>query len=63
MILEKPNFAYWLDRGHQHTDDLLPLLKPSVAQALEVYRVSREVNNPEQEGARLIQPEETERLL
>jgi len=63
VILEEPNLAYWLDRGHQHTDDLVPLLKPSNPQDLEVYRVSREVNNPEQEGSRLIQPEEDPSLF
>jgi len=63
VILDQENFDTWLDRGHQQTDDLLPLLKPSDPSPLEVYRVSREVNNPEQEGARLIQPEEEQQLF
>lgn len=62
VILEKPSLAYWLDRGHQHTDDLLPLLRPCDPQELEVYRVSREVNNPAQDGARLIRPETDNKL-
>jgi putative SOS response-associated peptidase YedK len=57
VILEPANYGIWLDRGHQHTDDLLPLLRPSPAEDLEVYRVDREVNNPQKEGPRLIQPE------
>ncbi len=63
VLLDQENFDKWLDRGHQHTDDLLPMLKPSDPLPLEVYRVSREVNNPEQEGARLIQPEEEQQLF
>jgi len=63
VILEPKDFALWLDRGHQHTADLLPLLKPCDPQLLEVYRVSREVNNPQQEGARLIQAEESDELF
>lgn len=57
VILAPTDFAAWLDRAQQHPDDLLPLLRPSPAEDLEVYRVSREVNNPQQDGPRLIQPE------
>jgi putative SOS response-associated peptidase YedK len=63
VILDPRDFDTWLDRGHQHTDDLLPLLKLCDPQALQVYRVSREVNNPQQDGARLIQPEESDELF
>jgi putative SOS response-associated peptidase YedK len=57
VILEPPDYATWLARGHQHVDDLLPLLRPSPPDVLEAYRVGREVNNPQQDGPRLIQPE------
>lgn len=57
VILDPANYGIWLDRNHQHTDDLMALLRPCDPDLLEVYPVSREVNNPQNEGARLIQPE------
>jgi putative SOS response-associated peptidase YedK len=58
VILDPADFAAWLDRGHQHTADLLPLLRPCPADWLEVYPVSRDVNNPQHEGRALIQRED-----
>lgn len=58
VILDASNYAIWLDRNHQHTDDLDALLRPCDPDLLEVYAVSREVNNPQKDGPRLIQPQD-----
>lgn len=63
VILDRKDFAHWLDRSEQHSKDVLPLLKPCEPQVLEVYPVSREVNNPQHDGPRLIQSEEAEGLF
>lgn len=63
VILDASSFAYWLDRGHQHTDDLAPLLKPSDPQDLEVYPVGKEVNNPQKDGADLLKKLPQDSLL
>lgn len=63
VILQPGDFAAWLDRGHQHTDDLLPLLIPCDPRLLEVYPVGREVNNPQHDSPALIEPVESGELF
>ena len=63
VILEQPDFAIWLNRGHQHSDDLLPLLKPSDPQALTLYPVSPKVNNPQHDDISLTEAVASESLF
>lgn len=57
VILDPADFGHWLDRNHQHTDDLQPLLAPCPDDWLEAYPVSRDVNNPQHDGRALIEPQ------
>ena len=57
VIIAPADFDRWLDRNHQRTDDLAPLLKPCPDDWLERYPVSREVNNPQHDSRALIEPQ------
>ena len=55
VILEPKDYATWLNAAPT-TELLLPLLKPLSADQMEAYRVSKSVNNPRNQGEKLIEP-------
>lgn len=63
VILRTDDIDCWLDRHQQHSDPILPLLRPCDPSLLQVYPVAREVNNPQHDDARLIEPLANEGLL
>ena len=63
VILSQSQFHPWLDRTHQHTQDLLPWLQPSASVDLEVYPIDRAVNNPQHDYAELTEPVANDQLL
>jgi len=56
VILPPAAYARWLDPAPLEPAELLPLLVPFPAEALEAYPVSLAVNNPRNQGAELMQP-------
>jgi putative SOS response-associated peptidase YedK len=46
VILPQPEYQMWLDPRPKPPSELLPLLRPYMAQDLEAYPVSRLVNSP-----------------
>jgi putative SOS response-associated peptidase YedK len=54
VILDPVDFATWLDRHRQHPDDLLGLLRACPEEWLEVYPVSKAVNNPRSDAPELL---------
>lgn len=57
-ILLPEEIDEWLDPGNEDTNSLQELLRPYPNDAIRYYQVSREVNNPRNDGAHLIEPEE-----
>jgi putative SOS response-associated peptidase YedK len=55
VILAPEDYATWL-RTDQTTEWLLPLLKPFSADQMDAYPVSKLVNNPRNQGEKLIEP-------
>ncbi len=58
VILERKNYAYWLDRKNQDAEQLRQLLVPYPAEMMEMYEVCPRVNNPRNEGPRCAEPKE-----
>ena len=56
VIIDKADFAVWLDPANQDTKQLDTLLLPNDQAAMQIYLVSSEVNNPRHDTARLIEP-------
>ena len=56
VILHPEDEALWLDRSITNASDLLPLLIPYPADAMEAYAVSRSVNAPTMDDPELIVP-------
>lgn len=55
-ILEPEDYDGWLDPRLSDPRLLLPLLRPYPAEKMAAYAVSRSVNNPRNEGPKLIEP-------
>ena len=56
VILTRDTEAYWLDRSIEDPPQLLPLLAPYTAQAMEAYAVSPTVNSPRNDSPKCIEP-------
>jgi putative SOS response-associated peptidase YedK len=56
VILEPKDWATWLEPGPADTGELLGMLVPNESAALEVYPVSRLVNDVRNDGPELILP-------
>jgi len=54
-ILERENIDAWFSH-HQHTRDLLALLRPAAESVLELYPVADFVNRPGNEGEECVRP-------
>jgi putative SOS response-associated peptidase YedK len=50
VILPKENYAAWLNPSLKKPDELLPLLRPFPAEAMEGWPVSAFVNSPKNQG-------------
>ena len=55
VVLAGADWDRWLDTAFSDTDKLSELLKPYVADALEAWPISREVNAPKNQGPGLIE--------
>ena len=55
-ILHPRDYAKWLDPSPQTPDQLLPLLKPFQADAMDAYPVTPLVNKPVNDSPELIIP-------
>lgn len=56
VIIDKSNYASWLDPDNQQIDALTALLKPYPASAMIAYPVSRKMNNPTHDRPDCIEP-------
>lgn len=56
VILDRASWNQWLDPDNENTDSLKSLLIPCESGSMAVYPVSRQVNNPRNDGSELIQP-------
>lgn len=56
VILDRKDYARWLDCRSGKADFVLELLKPAADGALEIVKVSPKLNNPRNEGPELQQP-------
>jgi putative SOS response-associated peptidase YedK len=56
VVLAEADWDRWLDTAFSDTGKLAELLVPFVAEALEAWAVSREVNAPRNQGPDLIEP-------
>lgn len=56
VILAPEDFAAWLDLANQGTDELQALLRPASPEQWTMHPVSRQVNNPRNEGPGLLEP-------
>lgn len=56
VMLAPASYDAWLDTSNEQTDDLLPLLAPFDADAMEGYPVSTFVNSPANDSPRCIEP-------
>lgn len=56
VILDRADWAAWLDRSQTATEPLAPLLKPLASEALQAWPVSKAVNRGTAEGEGLIEP-------
>lgn len=56
VILTREAETYWLDRAIETPEQLLPLLAPYSADAMEAYAVSVMVNNPRNDASTCIEP-------
>ena len=57
VILIEEDYRRWLEAAEKEPDDLLSMLKPFPAEAMEAVEVSRAVNSPKNEGPQCIEPE------
>ncbi len=56
IIMRPEHYAAWLDPSERTALELMPLLHPIDADAMQAYEVSKAVNNPANDSADLIQP-------
>jgi len=56
VILRREDEESWLDPDTVESERSVPLLRPYSAGAMEAYPVSRAVNNPQNDGAKLVEP-------
>jgi len=56
VMLRPEDEQFWLDHAVTDTRDLLPLLVPYPADAMEAYAVSRRVNVPTVDDPELLAP-------
>jgi putative SOS response-associated peptidase YedK len=56
VILASQDLGAWLDPDNQSAQGLLALLAPADSEDWMLQRVSREVNNPRDEGPELLAP-------
>lgn len=56
MAIAKANWADWLDPRNQSTQDVLALMAPPIDDNLDIYAVSRAVNNVRNNGPDLLLP-------
>jgi putative SOS response-associated peptidase YedK len=59
VILNSSNYDLWLDPSVQDPEVLEPLLRPYPSDEMEVYSVSRLVNDPRNEDPKCVEPENT----
>ncbi|MEA2070264.1 MAG: SOS response-associated peptidase [Asgard group archaeon] len=57
VIMPQKNYASWLNPNKQDPRELKPLIQVYDSQKMEVYPVSRYVNNPQNTGKKCIKPE------
>jgi hypothetical protein len=58
VILQPKDYDLWLDPDVQDASLLEPLLRPYPSDEMEVYRVSRLVNDPRHEDPKCVEPQE-----
>jgi len=56
VILERENYASWLDPGNQDANGLLAMLTPTDAAPWTMHPVSRQVNSPRNDSPYLLEP-------
>jgi putative SOS response-associated peptidase YedK len=56
VILQREDFAAWLDPANTDAEGLLALLKPADPAPLTLYPVSRQVNSPRNDSPELLEP-------
>lgn len=56
VILEPEDFDSWLDPKEHQVDRLLPLLQPAAPGVLDLYPVSRYINQAANEGPQCVEP-------
>ena len=56
VILQRKDFAAWLDPANTDADDLLAMLKPADPASRTLYPVSRRVNSPGDDSPELLKP-------
>jgi len=56
VILDKKNYADWLDPAPRTPDSLIPLIQPYPADKMSAYPVSTMVNSPGNDRAELVAP-------
>jgi putative SOS response-associated peptidase YedK len=56
VILDPGEYERWLDPGNQDTTSLKTLLTPAPEDLLTEWQVSRQLNNPQHEGASCAEP-------
>jgi putative SOS response-associated peptidase YedK len=56
VILNKKDYAFWLEAPPQAPENLLPLIKPFPAEKMSAYAVSTLVNTPANDRAECIAP-------
>lgn len=56
VVLEREQFAAWLDPERQEAEDVAPLVRPYPADRLRVEPVSTRVNRPENDDALCLEP-------
>ena len=56
VILQREDFAAWLDPANKDADGLLAMLKPADPAPWTLYPVSRQVNSPRNDSPELLEP-------
>jgi putative SOS response-associated peptidase YedK len=57
VVLPEQSWDRWMDPAYSDTDALSKTLGPYDPKALKAWTVSRQVNAPKNQGAKLIEPE------
>lgn len=55
VILQRQDYARWLDPELQQADALIPLLRPYPADEMAAYRIGTRVNNPAHDGPECVE--------